>query len=154
MVGQTAEEEEILPAAGDPPALGRIDLHRDPGVVEPRLPENLDHSGAALPPQEPVDGVLLADSVGPLQLTRDRHEVGNLETAGVVAVHRLEDVGALPVAHLPRLPAGGVTAKRPARPASRIAPKTLGESSSGRQHQSMEPSRPTRATVRRLPMAP
>ena len=37
---------------------------------------------------------------------------------------------------------------------SRIAAKTLGESKCGRQHQSMDPSMPTRATVCRSPMTP
>ena len=43
-------------------------------------------------------------------------------------------------------------AAAPAR--SRIAPKTLGESNRGQQYQSIVPSVPTSATVRRSPMTP
>src|SRR3954454_18913172 len=44
--------------------------------------------------------------------------------------------------------------KRPPLPSSRMAAKTLGESKFGRQSQSTEPSMPTSAAVRRLPMTP
>jgi hypothetical protein len=47
----------------------------------------------------------------------------------------------------------GASAKRPPRSASKSAPNTLGESRSGRQSQSIAPSRATSATVRPSPIA-
>jgi hypothetical protein len=47
----------------------------------------------------------------------------------------------------------GASSKEPPRPESRIEANTLGESRSGRQSQSMPPSRPTSAIVRPSPMA-
>src|SRR3989344_7447946 len=48
----------------------------------------------------------------------------------------------------------GATTKEPPRSGSRMAPKTLGESIRGKQHQSMEPFIPTSAQEPRLPMKP
>jgi hypothetical protein len=48
----------------------------------------------------------------------------------------------------------GVMANRPPRSGSRRRAKTLGESTYGRQHQSIEPSRFTSAHVSRFPMTP
>jgi hypothetical protein len=46
----------------------------------------------------------------------------------------------------------GLTSNEPPRPASRIAPQTLGESKFGRHSQSMAPSAATSAQVRPSPM--
>jgi hypothetical protein len=48
----------------------------------------------------------------------------------------------------------GAIRKLPPLRSSRIAAKTLGESKAGRQHQSIEPSVPTSATVCMSPMMP
>ena len=66
---------------------------------------------------------------------------------------RLENVRARQVAASRFEGLVGRNSKRPPRWASTIAPNMLGESRSGRQSQSMAPSRATSATVRPSPMA-
>ena len=50
--------------------------------------------------------------------------------------------------------AAGARRQKPPMRSSRIAPKMLGESNRGRQHQSIDPFVPTRATERISPMIP